>query len=169
MLRTLLFAVPAAALALLLAPSRAASAPPTAVGPGGILQMHAQLLAALDAGDGRAVAAHIGGGESTTLFLCEPDAEPVVAMDRKNVCDELIRWAERSAKAGEWSSRSVPVRVDCPTSDLSYAIMEIERRAKGSKDVERYHSTALVEHRGGKFKIVHWHLSPARDAKSLGR
>ena len=153
--------------ALLTLASRPAPLP--APGPGGILAMHRDLFAAIDRGDADAATAFLaadrkGPGGSTTLFLLDRAGAPIAARGAPDARETLARFApESKASGGTVQTRITSESADCPTSDLAFAVLELERvHARDGKEVvRRYRSTSLVRFEDSKWKLCHWHLSAA--------
>ena len=135
---------------------------PALPGPGAVIEMHSRLFRAIDAGDAERAASFVGPDAKATLFLDRSGARVDVIAGRREVVGRLSAWARESKGLG-FETRLEPVRADCPSGDLSYAVLEIERRreTESGTEVERYVSTSLVQHRDGGWKLLHWHLSPA--------
>ena len=144
-------------------------APPSALGPGAVIEMHKQLFAALDRGDADAAREFVEGDRkatprTSTMFLIDGSGAPVKASDADESRDLLARLAAESKKAGGiWTTTLTSEAADCYSPELSYAVLELERsHAIGDKtEVRRYRSTSLVRYADKGWKIFHWHVSPA--------
>ncbi len=141
----------------------------TAPGGGAVLAVHAELLEALDRGDAQRAAALVASGELPTLFLVDQLGRSETRQGHDQVAAGIAAWAR--AAGGGWTTSVVPVRAECPSGELSFALLRIERRrARGEVvEVERYLSTSLVRHEKDGWKLVHWHLSPAAPAEGVAR
>ena len=150
-----------AVLTIALAP-RARSGPAALPGPGAVVGMHIQLFRALDAGDAGRAASFVGPDQKTTLALDLVGGEPELETGRAGVMQRLAEWARASKGLGYSTSVEV-LRADCPSGELSWAVLEIERSRETAAgvEVERYVSTSLVHYRSGGWRLMHWHLSPA--------
>ncbi|MFN0008526.1 MAG: nuclear transport factor 2 family protein [Planctomycetota bacterium] len=152
-----------ALLALALTP-----APPTAAGPGAILEMQKALFAAIDRGDGAAAGAFVapdrkGPGGMTSLFLVDRSGAAISASDVATAREALARLAAESKSAGgTFETRITSENADCPGSELSFAVLEFERRhtVGGKVETRRYRGTLLARHDGSEWKVCHWHVSP---------
>lgn len=159
---------------LLLAP-RATSAPArtpvralASPGPGGVLELHRRLFAALEAHDREAALTVLDVDRkalpvSVVLFDGGP---PLTARTRDGAAEALIEWAARTGSG----TRIVRQQVECPSTDLSYAVLELERvqtSKDGTRRLRRFHATSLVREVEGRWKLFHWHVSPAEDDGQL--
>ncbi len=138
-------------------------------GPGAVLAMHAALLAALDQGDAARAGAFVAGGDQPTLFLVDQLGRPETRQGHDRVAAAISAWAR--AEGLGWKSAVTPVRADCPSGELSFAILRIERsRPRGTEqELASYLSTSLVRHEKDGWKLLHWHLSPAEPAGGVVR
>lgn len=148
---------------------------PAPFGPGAVLDMHKQLLAAIDAGDEAKATAVLdetkeggwtdsenGGIARPTLMLLDAHGLPVYAHGVEAARALLAQTARASKDGGpEWTTRVVRSRADCPSGDVSYAMIEFERSRGVKGGVYRYRSTVLARWTDGKMKLFHWHVSAA--------
>ncbi|MBI5363914.1 MAG: nuclear transport factor 2 family protein [Planctomycetes bacterium] len=161
--------------ALAMRPEPAAPAP---FGPGAVLGLQKQLFAAIDAGDEAKAAALLddtkeggwsdgenGGIERPTLMLLDARGLPVFAHGA-DAARALLAATARASKDGgpEWTTRIVRSRADCPSGELSYAVLEFERSRGVKGGVQRYRSTVLARWTDGRMKLVHWHVSAADES-----
>lgn len=149
--------------ALTLSP-QASSATPLP-GPGGVIAMHEQLFKVLDKFDYEAAGKFLDGDEPV-LLLHDGGDKPITGWDRKTSGEAITKWAAGTGSG----TRIVRQRVDCPSGELSYAVLEIERIQRftdGTARLRRFLSTSLVRHSAGKWKLFHWHVSPAEDDGQL--
>jgi len=152
-----------ALLALALSP-----APRPVAGPGAILAMQKALFAAIDRGDEAAAGSFVapdrkGPGGMTTLFLVDRSGAAMSASDSSSARAVLAKLAaESKAAGGTFETKITSESADCPDSELSFAVLEFERRhAMGGKvETRRYRSTLLARHEGSEWKVCHWHVSP---------
>ncbi|MEM7309064.1 MAG: hypothetical protein AAF682_20440 [Planctomycetota bacterium] len=171
----------AAALSFLLLPTPAPAAARAPLGPGGVLDAHRKLFAAMDARDVEGVRALLAPQVGGATVNAEGDwGDPIgfraYVLDDKglprSVDKELaaVKWllamdatALPDGSSG-WSTRIVDAWLDCPSGDASYATLELERTARGGDEVvtRRYRSTSLVAHRDGDWSIWHLHVSPSK-------
>jgi hypothetical protein len=151
------------------------AAPP---GPGAVIAMHDRLFQALDAGD-----------LDKTLALLHPDmnmnqnerARPcsLFLVDRAGAPRQANGFGASKKLLGEWlpawtpdgakcETRITPIGADCFSAELSYAVLELERKVTlgGKTTTQRYVSTSLVTYANDGWQLTHWHLSPA-DANSI--
>jgi hypothetical protein len=165
--------VPVLAIAAVLAPA-ASPAPAPLLGPGGVIEMHRQLFAALDRGDSEAVKSFVDdenrdADRQGSVFLPDVAGAPAEAWGSAGMRDLLGRFvAEQTKLGGEWKTTITRVSADCPSSAVSYALLEIARshNADGKTDVEKYQGTGLVHFNDGHWKLFHLHLSPANAAST---
>lgn len=158
--------------------SAARVAPAAAAGPGGVYQLHLDLLEALDDGDGKAIAGLLAdsrrgltwrdgewGEQHGFLAFGTTVAGKAVAADtRVEGLELLLDLADADhGKGRPWKTSLVSMWADCPSADISFATLEFERRRAGEGDdaVRRYRATSLVSHTKGKWKLWHIHVSPA--------
>jgi hypothetical protein len=151
-------------------PSISPSATPSPlVGPGAVLEMHRQLFAAMDRGDVEAAKAFVDGENKdsereVSLFIPDASGIPTEAWG-SNASRELLSRlvADRSKLGGQWTTTITKTSADCPSSSLSFAVLDIERTraVDGRTEAEKYRSTSLVHFSDGHWKLFHWHLSPA--------
>ncbi len=178
MLRTLSMLV-VASVAVLAGPAPvSAPAPAPVPGGGAVLAMHRELLGALDAGDVQAAQGFLSadsqpesaeGGRPCTLFLVGADGSPVSAVGNGESRALLARFlAEQTALGGKFETRITRAWTDCPSAEVSWAVLEFERAHSedGAVRTRRYRSTSIVRHDDG-WKLTAWHVSPA-DAPSAG-
>lgn len=145
------------------------AAPPSALGPGAVIEMHKQLFAALDRGDADAAREFVEGDRkatprTSTMFLVDASGAPVKATDADESRDLLARLAGQAKSAGgTWATTLTSEAADCYSPELSYAVLELERShtVGGKTEVRRYRSTSLVRYADKGWKIFHWHVSPA--------
>jgi len=148
-------------------------APQPAAGPGAVMAMQRDLFAAIDRGDGEAARSFVasdrkGPGGMTTLFLIDRAGTLVRATDSGSARDALARLAGESKVAGgSFATKITMESADCPSSDLSYAVIEFERvhTLDGKVDTRRYRGTLLVRHEESGWKVTHWHVSPGSGAE----
>ena len=139
-------------------------------GPGGVISMHKQLFAAIDAGDAARARSFIVDHENSidqndNVFYLPSrpsgDGEPRRVEGATALADCLAQMAEESAKAGgRFETRITYGRDDCRSED-SYAILEFERTHEkdGARTTQRFRSTSLVQGTGSGWKLYHWHVS----------
>lgn len=147
---------------------------PASLGPGGILEMHRHLFAAMDRGEVEAVKSFIdddrrNSERQDSLFLVEASGAPVRAWGGAGARELLARLVEADKKSGgEWKTTITKSSAECPSGDLSYAVLEFERAhiVDGKTVLERYRSTSLVRMSEGQWKLFHWHVSPAMPTES---
>lgn len=145
------------------------------LGPGAVLDLHRQLFTALDTGDAAKALTYLdttstdgyaegqdGGLASPSLQLLDATNHPVSAYG-PDACRALLTTLARPANdPTPWRTKIVSSRSDCPSGDLSYAVLEFERMRGDSGPVTRYRSTALTRWtRDGGMKLFHWHVSLA--------
>lgn len=146
-----------------------APAPPPIIGPGGVLAMQRDLFAAIDRGDGDGAGNFVaadrkGPGGMTSLFLVDRSGALVRAADASSCRDALARLAaESKAAGGTFATKITWESADCPSSELSYAVIEFDRAhtLDGKVETRRYRGTLLVRMEGSEWKVAHWHVSPA--------
>lgn len=170
----------ATALVLLFASSAktAAASGPVALGPGGVLDLHVKLFRAVDQRDRKGVQEILEGsrrgaliangewefdGHAMRHFLPDPEGRPFVVDDEDHAA-KLLLAMDGSDSKGPWKTEVVEGWMDCPSADISFATLTIERsRALGEKTEKvRYHITSLVSHTDDGWKLWHMHLSPAQ-------
>ena len=148
-------------------------APAPLPGPGGVIALHRDLFAAIDAGDTGAVEALMTtvpngitwrGGEwvdppgAVFQLLGERDVPSGDTGSAAGAAETLIAWA---GEGGE--TRITEAWADCASAALSFCVMDFERHVEG-EPVRRYRSTSLVGHGDGDdWRIYHWHVSPGPD------
>lgn len=157
---------------------RPAPVAPLPFGPGAVVELHRELFAALDAGDEAKAVALLdttteggwaegadGGLARPTLQLLDERGLPVSAQG-PDAARTLLAATARASKDGgpAWSTKIVKLRADCPSGDISYAVLEFERTRGEKGATQRYRSTALVRWTDGRMKLFHWHVSPADEA-----
>lgn len=139
------------------------SSRPALPGPGGVVDAHVRLFAALDRGDADAAAAFFtrtkAGMELTSdgKFRESPGAQffvPAAAADPAQALAQRFAGGTTKVLSG-WS--------DCPDGDLSWASLELEHTPKGGTP-QRWHSTSLVRHGKDGFRLWYWHLAPVAGA-----
>jgi len=149
------------------------SASPPVRGPGGVIEMHERLFAAIDAGDTEAALAflHVDMNMSSksemtrrpcTLVLPDKNGTASAAVGQAKSSKALASFIG-SQGSGAWSTEITSAQADCPSADASWAVLEIKRtrvREDGVTTERRYHSSSIVAH-DGDFTLTHWHLSPA--------
>jgi hypothetical protein len=145
-----------------------APAAPPAPGPGGVIAMHRQLFAAIDAGDAEQARAFVTQHQNSidqadsVFYLPSREGEARRVEGVEALADALARMARESAEAGgRFETRITYGRDDCRTSDPSYAILEFERTHErdGERRTERFRSTSLVQGTKSGWKLFHWHVS----------
>jgi hypothetical protein len=157
-----------ALLALVLSPATQPSA-----GPGAILAMQKALFAAIDRGDAEAAGAFVapdrkGPGGMTSFFLVDRSGAALRATDASSARQVLAKLAaESKAAGGTFETRITTEIADCPDSELSFAVLEFERKstAQGKVETRRYRGTLLCRYEGDSWKVSHWHVSPAAGAE----
>lgn len=153
-----------ALLALALSP-----APQPAPGGGSVLAMQKALFAAIDRGDGEVARTFVapdrkGPGGMTSLFLIDRSGVAMRATDAPSARDAFAKLAaESKAAGGTFETKITSESADCPSSELSFAVVEFERihTLGGKVETRRYRGTLLVRHDGAAWKVSHWHVSPA--------
>jgi hypothetical protein len=151
-------------LALALAP-----APRPAAGPGAIIAMQKALFAAIDRGDAEAAGAFVasdrkGPGGMTSFFLVDRSGAALRSTDATSARQVLAKLAAESKSAdGTFETRITTEIADCPASELSFAVLEFERKhtSPGKVETRRYRGTLLARYEGDAWKVSHWHVSPA--------
>ena len=158
----------AAVCAVFTVPSFVAAPTPTPGG-GAVLAMHREFLQALDAGDAQAAQRFLAadtGPESArpcTLYLVGAGDTPASAVGNAESKALLARILdEQRAAGGAWETRITRSWSDCPTAEVSWAVLEFERTQEkdGVARTSRYRSTSIVRHDDG-WKLTAWHVSPA--------
>jgi hypothetical protein len=135
--------------------------------------MHRDLFAALDRGDADAAREFVasdrkGPGGLTTCFLVDRSGRPLRSVDATSTRELLARLAGDAKAAGTGFQTKITFEsADCPSGDLSYAVLEFERtRIVDEKpETRHYRGTSLVRMEGSKWKLTHWHVSEARAAE----
>ncbi len=142
-------------------------------GPGGVYEMHLKLLRAIDAGDEAKVCqffaestagvgvdanGRFGDARGFGAFVLDGKGKPVSCDGVHCAADCLAKWGGEG-----WTTRITDGWMDCPTSNLSYATLELERTCTVGDGVEvrRFRLTSLVRHTKTGFKVWQMHLSPA--------
>ena len=145
----------------------AAARPAPALGPGAVLEMQKQLLAAIDRGDADAARAFVDADNREVVFFGLDGGTPVVAEDAAKAGDMLGKLARDAKSAGgTWTTTIASWKADCPSAGLSYAVLELDRAhvVDGKSSVQHLRSTSLVHYADGKWKLFHWHISPAGES-----
>lgn len=164
-------------LALAVAPVLALSflakaSPAPALGPGAVLEMQKQFFAAIDRGDADAARAFVDVGNSDLVFFGLDGGTPVVADGSAKVGDMIGKLA-RDAKSGggTWTTTIASWKASCGSADASYAVLELDRAhvVDGKSSVQHLRSTALVHYADGKWKLFHWHVSPAVETATVAK
>jgi len=143
-----------------------------APGPGAVIAMHQKLFQAIDAGNAERALEFLSAdlnmqdehrGRPCTLFLVDGSGAPVTSVGAEASRELLASWI--AASEGRWETKLTSARDDCFSGELSYAVLEFERKRTDTKKpvVRRYRSTSLVTYDEG-WKITHWHVSPAGEA-----
>ena len=154
--------------------SRAPAAAPL-VGPGGVIELHRQLFAAIDAGDADKAAALLdvsgsagfadgedGGIARPDLMWLDDHGLPESARGAEAARALLTRHAKASQDGGpKWSTKILKSRADCYSADLSYAVIEFERSRGVKGGTQRYFASALVRSVDGQWRVFHLHVSAA--------
>jgi len=147
------------------------SARPVVPGPGAVIHMHEQLFAAADRGDHKGVIGFLHPDMNMdqeyrerpcTLFLPDQKGELVECESYAESRKALYGWAKAQTEAGgTWKTSVRSLGSDCFSSELSYAVLEVDRShtVDGKTTTQRFVSTALVTYDDG-WKLTHWHLSP---------
>lgn len=160
----------ASAVVLALAARPAAPAPAVPFGPGAVIEMHTQLLGALDRGDGeKAASLLVSGAENDdpvwnqpSLFLDDERGLPASATTLASAKELLAKRARASKDGGpEWSTKIVRQQADCRSEGVTGVVLELERSRGVKGGVFHYRSTSLVRWTKDGFRLVHWHVSPA--------
>ena len=148
------------------------TASPPVRGPGGVIDMHKALFTAIDAGDTEAALRFLHGDMNMkskhamtrrpcTLVLPGKDGAGSAAVGRAKSGKALASFI--ASEGSDWHTEILSAQADCPSSDASWAVFEIERtrsNADGTVMVKRFNSSSIVAH-DGDFTLTHWHLSPA--------
>lgn len=144
------------------------AAPSPTLGPGAILEMHKQLFAAIDKGDAEKAASFVADSGGTaehpvTAFLIDENGKPTQAEGKTAVKELVTKLAKSSVDGGpEWTTTIVKTEADCPSGEMSWAVIEFDRNRGVKGGLKRYRSTSLVRYvEGAGWKIWHWHVSPA--------
>ena len=161
-------------------------------GPGGVIDTMQDFITALDTGSARSLGAILDVQKSPG-FVVQPDAsskwgfkevkraysprfvdvtwddQAFSVQDRKQFIHKVHSGITRSKqKASGMQTKIISLRAECPSADVSYAVIEFERsytiegKSRGSK---RMIGTALLRHvRKAKdgdpdFRIFQWHAS----------
>jgi len=140
-------------------------------GPGGVIALHERLFEALDDLDLEALDKILDvdspdGRRKTVLLFDDGGEDPITAWGHGGAREALTRWAAMTGSG----TRIVRQQVDCPSGEMSYAVLEFERIQRftdGSARLRRFRSTSLVRHAQGGWKLFHWHVSPAEDDGQL--
>lgn len=153
----------ASLLAVVPALAALAASRPALPGPGGVVDAHVKLFAALDRGDADAAAAYFTRTEqglelgADGTFRKSPGAQYFLPAVSEDPARELAaRFAGGRTKiVGGWS--------DCPSGALSWAALELEHTPKGG-EAQRWHSTGLVSHGDDGWRLWYLHLAPVGKA-----
>lgn len=174
-----------------LTPLAAAATAPPLYGPGGVLAMHQRFFTALDGGDVGTIGSILTGSPRGLTWSSddkedkraegderggwgEPRGFQAFLYDHKDQprnCDKESRavkwlsvWSQNTVEpGGRWKTRITDAWMDCPSGDLGYAVLELERTytTEDRIEVRRYRSTSLVSYTPGGWKLWHLHVSPA--------
>ena len=149
------------------------SSPPVR-GPGGVIEMHEKLFAAIDAGDTEAALGflHADMNMKSRLEMTRRPCTLVlpgrpIAVGQATSSKALAAFIE-SQGHGDWQTEIVRAQADCPSQDASWAVLEVKRTHTGEDGAvseKRYNSSSIVAH-DGDFTLTHWHLSPAEPVPS---
>lgn len=154
--------------ALSLSPKRAV-AQPALLGPGGIVEMHEELFAALDRFDLAAAQEVLDvdrKGRPVVLMLDDGGDTPITSRTRDGAKKALQDWSTSTGLG----TRIVSQQAECPSEGMSFAVLEFERIQQftdGTRRLRRFRSTSLVRMTKGKWKLFHLHVSPAEDDNQL--
>ena len=172
-----LLALPIVLALLALAPA-SATPQPAPLGPGGVLELHEKLFAALDKGDAAAVKTMLGGhkrglvhkddrwaqeGLTMRTFLVDGKGTPRSGDGVEAAVKLLFTWDGASKKNPRWKTTILEGWMDCPSEEISFATLQFERTRTVGDEIQtkRYRSTSLVSHTKRGWKLWHFHVSPA--------
>ncbi len=135
-------------------------------GPGALIEMHERIFKALDTVDPEALYADLLPDRDFLLFVPGPQGP-----ERHQGRDAAWEWfkqrlEETKAAGGKWSTQMTWKNADCHSPELGYAVIEFTRSHEKDGAVTRtsWRSTALGRYVDGKFRLLHWHVSPAAEA-----
>ncbi len=142
------------------ASSTASHATPAPLGGTAILELNKHLFAAVDSGDEERVKSFFGS-DSSPCFLVDVDGKPT-RTDAANSAASFARWASDTKKEGGFATDVSVVKYDCPSGEVSYAVMDLERKPLAKDGVPiKLRATTLVRYEGNAWKLFHFHISRA--------
>ncbi len=154
----------------LLPPARTAPPP----GPGTVIEAVRDWLAAIDRGDAEALAARLAPAPGDAFTLDDDGALASIEDPQPALFDDAIA---AMATAGDGRAREPlrtevrSIRAACPSGDLSFAVVELERHYGRGADAKRValRATALLRWTDGGdaepgMRVFHWHAAPLGDA-----
>ena len=164
MLRAFIVLGSVTALTLSLVAARPA---PPILGPGAVIDMQIKLLAALDAGDSKAVAEFVvDGDQPVSILTVDLAGRNVQAEGIDSARAGLMKLAqERRETGGTFASKLLKSQADCSSERLSYGVFEYETtHTVGDKVTsQRFAATTLAYWSKSGMRLLRMHVSELSD------